>query len=178
MKRFLDESRGIPAQDVITDISPLNNVSAERLGYPTQKPLALLERFIESSSNSGDIVLDPFCGCGTTVDGAEKLRRKWIGIDVTYLAIDLIEKRLTGTYGDSVRNTFTISGIPRNKEAALALFKQNPLDFERWAVAVLNAQPNQKQVGDKGIDGVARFPLGRKDRGFGQILVSVKGGGS
>ncbi len=88
----------------------------------------------------------------------------------------MIEKRLTGTYGDAVRDTFKISGIPRDKEAALALFKQNPLDFERWAVAVLNAQPNQKQVGDKGIDGVARFPLGRKDRGFGQILVSVKGG--
>ncbi|MDX2155614.1 MAG: site-specific DNA-methyltransferase [Hyphomicrobiaceae bacterium] len=88
------ESPGIAAQDVITHITPLNNVAAERLGYPTQKPVALLERIISASSNPGDVVLDPFCGCGTTIHAAEKLGRQWIGIDITHLAISLIERRL------------------------------------------------------------------------------------
>jgi DNA modification methylase len=179
VKRFIEESKGIPAQDVIIDISPLNNVSAERLGYPTQKPVALLERLIESSSNPGDVVLDPFAGCGTSIDAAQKLDRNWIGIDVTYIAVDLIEKRLSHTYGEIVKGTYTVSGIPKDKRAALALFSKSPLEFERWAATLLNAQPNKKQVADKGIDGVARFGLGDpkiKGGGFGKILISVKGG--
>lgn len=179
MVRYLDEQRGRPLGDVWTDISPLNSQAAERLGYPTQKPLALMERIIRLSTDEGDVVLDPFCGCGTTVDAAQKLGRKWVGIDVTYISIDLIIKRLEDRYGDSIDGTFEVAGIPRDKAAALALFSKSPFDFERWAVSLLNAQPNQKQVGDKGIDGVARFPLGNpsaKGGGIGRILVSVKGG--
>lgn len=174
-KRYLDDMPGVALQDVWVDIDPINARAAERLGYPTQKPLALMERIINSSSNPGDIVLDPFCGCGTTVDAAQKLDRQWIGIDITYIAIDLIEKRLLNTYGPEIEGTYAVSGIPHDKGAAYALFKKNPFDFERWAVAMVGAQPNAKQVGDKGIDGVAKFPLGMKNE-VGRILVSVKGG--
>lgn len=161
--------------DVWTDINSINAGAAERLGYPTQKPLALLERIIEASSSPGDVVVDVFCGCGTAVAAAEKLGRRWIGIDVTYIAIDLIEKRLQHTYGDDIKGTYEVLGIPRDRAAALALFSRSPFDFERWAVSLVNGQPNQKQVGDKGIDGVARFPLDARGN-FGQVLISVKGG--
>lgn len=172
---YLDE--GVTPMDVWTDIPAINPMAKERLGYPTQKPIALLERILNASSQPGDIVLDPFCGCGTTVDAAQSLGRRWIGIDITYLAVDLIEKRLLATHGESIAGTYVVGGIPRDKAAALALFSRDPFEFERWAVTMLNAQPNSKQVGDKGIDGVARFPLGDvKIRGLGQILISVKGG--
>jgi DNA modification methylase len=179
LKRYLDEMPGQMVQDVWVDIQPINNRAAERLGYPTQKPVSLLERIILASTNPGALVLDPFCGCGTTIDAAQKLGRRWTGIDVTYLAIDLIEKRLRHTYGESIQDTYTVHGIPRDKAAALALFSHSPFDFERWAVSLINAQPNAKQVKDKGVDGVARFPLGDpniKGGGIGKILVSVKGG--
>jgi site-specific DNA-methyltransferase (adenine-specific) len=172
---YLDE--GVTPMDVWTDIPALNPMAKERLGYPTQKPLALMRRILTASSKPGDVVLDPFCGCGTTVDAAQEMGREWIGIDVTYLAVDLIEKRLTATHGDEIKGTYEVGGIPRDKQAALALFSKNPFEFERWAVTMLNGQPNQKQVGDKGIDGVARFPVGDvKKRGVGEILISVKGG--
>lgn len=174
-KRYLDEMPGVPLQNVWTDVPVINNRSKEKLGYPTQKPLALLERIIQTSSNSGDVVLDPFCGCGTTIDAAQKLGRKWVGVDITYLAIDLIEKRLRATYGDEVRETFEVRGVPREIEAAQRLFKQNAFDFERWAVSLVSGEPNQKQVGDKGIDGVIRFYLNEKKE-TGEALVSVKGG--
>jgi DNA modification methylase len=174
LKRYLDEQKGVVIGDVWTDISPINSRAAERLGYPTQKPLTLLERIIAASSNPGDVVLDPFCGCGTTVDAAQKLGRRWIGIDITYIAVDLIEKRLQHTYGDAIKNEYSVSGIPRDAAAAQALFQKNPFDFERWAVSQVGGQPNEKQVGDKGIDGVARFPIDGKTTG--RILVSVKGG--
>lgn len=172
---YLDE--GVTPMDVWTDIPAINPMAKERLGYPTQKPIALLERILRASSKPGDVVLDPFCGCGTTVDASQTLGREWIGIDITYLAVDLIEKRLLATHGTEIAGTYTVSGIPRDKAAALALFSRDPFEFERWAVTMLDGQPNSKQVGDKGIDGVARFPLGEiKLRGFGQILISVKGG--
>lgn len=175
LKMYLDESDGtMPVQDVITDIRPLNNVAKERLGYPTQKPLALLERIIKATTNEGDLVLDPFCGCGTTVDAAQRLGRQWIGIDITYLAVDVIKWRLQNTYGDQVFDSISVNGIPKDLTGARALFAQSPLDFERWAVSMINAEANEKQVGDKGVDGVARFPLGRAK--IGKILVSVKGG--
>lgn len=174
-KRYLDEQRGRPMGDVWVDIAPLNARAAERLGYPTQKPLALLQRIIESSSNPGDVVLDPFCGCGTTVDAAQKLGRRWVGIDVTYLAVDLIDKRLRATYGDEIAETYRVHGIPHDLDGARALFAANPFDFERWAVSLVDGQPNQKQVGDKGIDGIIRFPTDNKG-GMGRSLVSVKGG--
>jgi len=173
LKRYLDEQRGKPIGDVWTDITPLNSRAAERLGYTTQKPLALLARILAISSKEGDVVLDQFCGCGTTVDAAQRIGRRWIGVDITYIAIDLIEKRLIHTYGPSIKDTHEVSGIPRDLGAAQALFDRNPFDFERWAVSRVGAQPNEKQVGDRGIDGVARFPLGGSD--FARVLVSVKG---
>lgn len=174
LKRYLDEQRGKPLSDVWTDIAPINARAAERLGYPTQKPLALMDRILKLSSNPGDVILDPFCGCGTTVDAAERIGRQWIGIDITYIAIDLIKNRLRHTYGDSILDTFDTNGIPRDLAGARALFARSPFEFERWAVSMVGAEPNQKQVGDKGVDGNSRFPLGKNQ--YGKILVSVKGG--
>jgi DNA modification methylase len=175
LKRYLDEMSGRLVGNVWTDISPINSQAAERLGYPTQKPLALLERIIAASSHPGDVVLDPFCGCGTTVDAAQKLDREWIGIDITYLAIDLIEKRLRDTYGEEIEGTYEILGKPRDLGGAKSLFERNPFDFERWAVSMVDGQPNEKQVGDRGIDGVTRFHTGKPNE-FHRCLVSVKGG--
>jgi site-specific DNA-methyltransferase (adenine-specific) len=166
--------KGKALGDIWDDIDRINPKAAERLGYPTQKPLALLERIIAASSNEGDVILDPFCGCGTAVDAAEQLRRRWIGIDITYLAVDLIRKRMRHTYGDEIEDTYTVHGIPADSEGAAALFAENPFDFERWAVSLIDAQPNEKQVGDKGIDGRVRFHADEKR--IGQALVSVKGG--
>src|SRR6185312_11474850 len=114
LKGYLDEQSGMPLQDMITDISPMHNLSDERLGYPTQKPVALLERIIAASSNEGDLVLDPFCGCGTTVHAAQKLKRRWIGIDITHLAIGLIEFRLQDAFG--IRPN--VIGAPEDLEGA------------------------------------------------------------
>ena len=164
-----DTNDGIDA-----DVRWLSTRDAERLGYPTQKPIALLERIISASSNEGDVVLDPFCGCGTAVDAAQKLRRQWIGIDITYLAVDLIRKRLLHSYGPSMENQYLVSGIPTDVEGAEALFNENPFDFERWAVSLVNGEPNQKQVGDKGIDGRIRFQAAKSAHGM--VIVSVKGG--
>lgn len=167
--------KGGKPYDDVWDIPAIAPTSSERLGYPTQKPLALLERVLAAGSDEGDIILDPFCGCGTAVDAAIRLDRQWVGIDITYIAIDLIEKRLLHTHGDEVVETYEVLGIPRDRASALALFSRSPFDFERWAVSLINAQPNQKQVGDKGVDGVARFPLDARGS-YGRILVSVKGG--
>ncbi|MEU8047791.1 DNA methyltransferase [Micromonospora echinofusca] len=175
LKRYLDEQRGRPLGDVWTDIPPINSRAAERLGYPTQKPLPLLERIIKMSTDDESLVLDPFAGCGTTVDAAQNMGRRWIGIDVTTLAIDLVDARLRHTYGEKIRQTYEILGIPRDLAGAQALFRRSPFEFERWCVMLLDGQPNEKQVGDRGIDGVIRFPIdgkGNSDR----ILVSVKGG--
>lgn len=178
MKRYLDEQRGRPLSDVWTDISPLNSQAAERLGYPTQKPLALLERIIELTTEPGDVVLDPFCGCGTTVDAAQRLGRKWIGIDITYFAVDLIIKRLKDVYKDAqppISSTFDVTGIPKDLDGAQKLFERNHFEFERWAVSLVGARPKAKPGGDKGVDGIARFLLpGKNERG--KIIVSVKGG--
>jgi site-specific DNA-methyltransferase (adenine-specific) len=155
----------------------IKSFSKEKLGYKTQKPVALLERIIAISSSPGDTVLDPFCGCGTTIAAAEKLGRRWIGIDVTYIAIDLIEKRMRHLYED-VR--FETHGVPRDIEGARAFFQENAFDFERWAVSLVNGHPNEKQVGDRGIDGRIRFFRtyggGGDDPEVGTCLVSVKGG--
>ena len=173
-KRYLDEAKGMPTQDVWTDVEAVRSWHTETLNYPTQKPLALLERIVTHSSNEDDVVLDPFCGCGTAIDAAQRLGRRWIGIDLTYLAIDLIENRLRGVYGEKVKELYTVHGVPRAMPGARALFKQNPFDFERWAVSLVDGTPNQKQVGDKGIDGIVRFPI---DRGkIGRSIVSIKGG--
>ena len=128
-KRFLDEQEGVPLQDLWTDIPHLIGASAERLGYPTQKPLALLERIIQASSNPGDVVLDPFCGCGTTVAAAQKLDRQWIGIDITHLAIGLMRQRLRDMFGDGAK--FNVIGEPTTAEDAAALAATDPYQFQR-----------------------------------------------
>lgn len=164
--------------DEVALYSPwIKSFSKEKLGYKTQKPVALLERIIAISSNRGEVVLDPFCGCGTTIAAAQKLDRQWIGIDVTYIAIDLIEKRMRHLYEDSA---FETHGVPRDIEGARAFFTENAFDFERWAVSLVNGHPNEKQVGDKGIDGRIRFFRtyggGGEEPEVGTCLVSVKGG--
>lgn len=174
-KLFLNDQDGPTVGDVWTDIPPLQATSAERLGYPTQKPLALLTRIIESGCPPDGVVLDPFCGCGTTVDAAEMLGRQWVGIDITFLAVDLIEKRLRDRYGERLR-PLEVSGVPTDVAGAAALFAANPLDFERWAVSLVGGQPNDKQVGDSGIDGVVRFRSSPSE--VGRVVVSVKGGQS
>lgn len=171
---YLDE--GALPPDFWTGIQQINWEADERLGYPTQKPERLLERIVLASSDEGDIVLDPFCGCGTTVSVAERLGRRWIGIDVTYYAIDLITKRLRDAHGDDAMENVEVHGIPRDMPGARALFDHSPFDFERWAVSLVNGQPNEKQVGDKGVDGVIRFPLDGTGKNIGRALVSVKGG--
>lgn len=179
IKRYKDELKGLAVGDLWTDIDKINQVAAERLGYPTQKPIALMERILQASSNPGDVVLDPFCGCGTTIDAAIKLDRKWIGMDITYIAVGLIQARLKNTYGDQIAESYRVEGIPRDLPGARALFDQSPFDFERWAVTLADGTPNEKQVGDRGIDGVIRFLNDAKGKATGgRVLVSVKGGKS
>lgn len=175
LKRYLDESTGIAAQDVMTDIQPLNNVAKERLGYPTQKPLALLERIIAASSNEGDVVLDPFCGCGTAIHAAQKLGRTWIGIDVTHLAISLIEKRLKDAFPGI---EFEVHGTPKDLASAVDLAARDKYQFQWWAVSMVEALPfgGKKKGADGGIDGIIYFkPDGKRTE---KALVSVKGGGN
>ncbi len=177
IKRYRDELKGKAVADIWDDIDRINPVGNERLGYPTQKPVALLERIVQASSNPGDVVLDPFCGCGTSIAAATQLDRRWIGIDVTYIAVDLIRKRLVDSYGPSIEASYDVTGIPQDLQAAQALFEQSPFEFERWAVSLVGGTPNEKQVGDKGLDGLIRFHhSGGKGAADGKILVSVKGG--
>jgi DNA modification methylase len=173
---FLDDLPGVPLQSIWDDVISLRGGSEERLGYPTQKPLALLERIISASSNPGDIVLDPFCGCGTAVHAAQKLKRKWIGIDITHLAISLIEKRLKTAFG--ARCKFEVHGTPKDLDAAKDLAARDKYQFQWWAVSLVEAQPFQgkKKGADTGIDGLKFFrDLDRKEPR--KIIVSVKGGG-
>ena len=173
LKRYLEESPGISALDVITDVPPLNNVARERLGYPTQKPLALLERLIAASSNEGDVVLDPFCGCGTAVHAAQKLGRQWIGIDITHLAISLIERRLKDAFPGI---EFEVHGTPQDYEGARDLALRDKYQFQWWALSLIDAQPyaGKKKGADSGIDGVIYFKSDA--RTTERIIVSVKGG--
>jgi site-specific DNA-methyltransferase (adenine-specific) len=173
LKRYLDEMEGGVMGDIWTDISPINSQAQERLGYPTQKPLALLERILEASSNEGDIVLDPFCGCGTTIHAAQKLKRQWVGIDITHLAISLIEKRLKAAFPGI---TFEVHGTPKDLEGAQALAAQNKYQFQWWAVSLVDAVPygGKKKGADSGIDGFIYFkPDGKISE---KAIVSVKGG--
>ncbi|PYO40397.1 MAG: site-specific DNA-methyltransferase [Gemmatimonadetes bacterium] len=173
-KRYLDEMPGVPLQDLWTDIPPIAAQAAERLGYPTQKPEALLERIILGSSNEGDAVLDPFCGCGTTVAAAQKLRRRWTGIDVTYLAIGLIKTRLRDAYGDDAK--YVVIGEPTTVEDAARLAEEEPYQFQAWALGLVGARRAGpiKKGADKGIDGRLYFHDGAdKTR---QIVISVKAG--
>lgn len=173
LKEYLHESLGQPLQDVWTDII-MGPTSGERLGYPTQKPVELLERVLASSSNPGDIVLDPFCGCGTTVHAAEKLGRQWIGIDITHLSISLIEKRLKDAFPEI---KFIVHGTPKDLEGARDLSNRDKYQFQWWAVSLVDAVPfgGKKKGADGGIDGHIYFRSGAKT--IEKAIVSVKGGG-
>jgi len=181
-KRYLDEMPGLPIQDVITDIFPINSQAKERLGYPTQKPLALLERIIEASSNKGDVILDPFCGCGTAVVAAEKLGRKWIGIDVTHLSISLMKYRLKDNFKLEEKKNYKVIGEPESLASARHLAQKDRFQFEWWALSLVKAKPQGgtggkrgKKGADKGIDGVMNFVGGAKGK-MESVLVQVKSG--
>ena len=182
-KRYLDESKGIAIQNMWTDIKPLQSGQKEKLGYPTQKPESLLERIILTSSNEGDTVLDAYCGCGTSVAVAERLNRKWIGMDITYQSISLILKRLEEHFGISTIQNIQINGVPQDFESAEALAgKQDDKtrkEFEKWAVLTYSnnrAAINEKKGGDGGIDGIAYLLDYNKttEHDYKQIIFSVK----
>ena len=168
---YLD--KGVLPNDWWVDIQALNPAAKERLGYPTQKPLALLERIIQASSNEGDVVLDPFCGCGTAVHAAQKLNRQWLGIDITHLAVSLIEKRMKDAFPGIV---FEVEGTPKDLEGAQNLALRDKYQFQWWACSLVGAQPFQgkKKGADGGIDGLIYFnDDGKMPK---KIVVSVKGG--
>jgi site-specific DNA-methyltransferase (adenine-specific) len=173
--------QGVDLQDVWTDIPPIFSQAKERLGFPTQKPVALLERIIKSCSNEGDWILDPFCGCGTAVIAAEKLHRNWVGIDVTWLAINLVKGRLNDMF---VGTQFKIEGEPRDMGAAKELARTSRYQFQWWALSLIGARPvgstpvkprEGKKGADEGIDGWLRFADGAEGH-VEKIVVQVKSG--
>ena len=172
-KSYADELRGMPIQNLWTDIPEINSQAQERLGYPTQKPLALLERMVLASSKEGDTILDPFCGCGTAIHAAQKLRREWTGIDITHLAISLIEKRLKDAFPGT---QYEVHGTPKDLDGARDLAARDKYQFQWWAVSLVNAVPfaGRKKGADSGIDGLIYFkPEGKTTE---KAIVSVKGG--
>ena len=172
-KRYLDEMPGVAPQDLWTDIRP--SQAAERLGYPTQKPVALLERIIQISSNEDATVLDPFCGCGTTIAAAQKLGRSWVGIDITHLAISLIRHRLRDSFGEDHR--LEVIGEPTSLQDAQALAIQDPYQFQWWALGLAGARPAEQRKGaDRGIDGRLYFHDEGRTGKTKQIIFSVKAG--
>ncbi len=185
-KRYLDEMPGVAVSDDWDDIRPINSQAAERLGYPTQKPEALLERIIKASSNEGDTVLDAYCGCGTTVAVAQRLGRRWIGIDITYQSISLILKRLADKYPadwPAIEADILLDGVPRDLASAVALANRKDdktrKEFEKWAVLTYSnnqARINEKKGADAGIDGIAYFLIDKDTNG--KAIFQVKSGGS
>lgn len=172
-KRYLDEQPGVPLQDIWTDIR-LHSGSKERLGYPTQKPEALLERILRASSNEGDTALDPFCGCGTAIAVAQRLKRRWMGIDITHLAVTLIKHRLKDAFGGEA--VYKVIGEPVSLPDAKQLAKEDPYQFQWWAVGLVGARPTEQKKGaDQGIDGRINFhdEKGGKTK---KIILSVKAG--
>lgn len=181
-KVFFEEMEGKPMTDLWNDIPRIGITSSERLGYPTQKPEALMERIINAASNEGDVVLDAFCGCGTTVAVAERLKRRWVGMDITYQSISLVLRRLEHRFGKSVLDSITLSGAPRDMESAIALaHKQDDRlrkEFEKWAVLTYTnnrAIINDKKGADKGVDGTAYFLATKEENA--KIIFQVKSGG-
>jgi len=186
VKRYLDDTEGTPITNVWIDIFPINSQAKERLGYPTQKPLALLERIVATSSNEGDIVLDPFCGCGTAVVAAQKLGRKWIGMDITPIATSLVQKRLFDAFGaknqklvsadDPATVNFIVEGLPTDLAGAKMLYNKDSShkDFEMWAVGLVPAIPQEKKGADGGIDGIAYFQDNPTKPS--KAVIQVKGG--
>ncbi len=182
-KQYLDLLPGSPVTDVWIDIPPINSQAQERLGYPTQKPIALLERIIQGSSNPGVVILDPFCGCGTTIAAAQKLNRHWIGIDITYLAISLQKYRLRDAFNISPGKDYKVLGEPVDLTSARQLAADNRYQFQWWALGLIGAMPLGGEKGDKkgkkgkdlGIDGKINFI--EDDKGIPKtLLVQVKSG--
>jgi site-specific DNA-methyltransferase (adenine-specific) len=177
LKRYLEKMEGGVMGTIWTDIPPINSQARERLGYPTQKPQALLERIIAASSREGDVVLDPFCGCGTAIAGAERLKRRWIGIDITHLAVALIRSRLAEHYGTELC-PYEVEGLPPDLEGARALAQEDRYKFEWWVVGEVGARPahdNKKKGADTGVDGFINF----RDDNSGlakKIVIQVKSG--
>lgn len=187
LKRYLNDFKGVPLQSIWTTIPPLQGGSVERMGYQTQKPEELLEWIVKSSSNEGDWVLDPFCGCGTTIAVAEKLNRKWVGIDITTLAINLVKHRLNAQFEDKFTGEgakIKVDGLPKDLHGAKSLFEKDPFEFQYWVLDILNAMPTRGKSkahmkgADEGIDGV--ITLKDKDERhqpiYKKMIVSVKGG--
>jgi DNA modification methylase len=177
LRTNIEDLPGIAVTDVWADIEPVNAAAAERLGYPTQKPEALLERIIAASSNQGDVVLDPFCGCGTAIAVAQKLNRRWIGIDITHLAISLIKHRLHSAFGDPIGETYEVIGEPVDLAGVRELASQDPYQFQWWALGLVGARPvEQKKGADKGIDGRIFFHDDAESQKTKQVVLSVKAG--
>jgi len=193
MVRYLDERDGMPVQDIWAyqpytegtvhgtdqgidkDVAWMGPTDPERLGYQTQKPEGLLGRIIEASSNEDDVVLDPFCGCGTAISVAQRLGRRWIGIDITHLAISLMRHRLESAFGG--RADYGVIGEPISVDDAAALAEQDPYQFQWWALGLVGARPEEKKKGaDRGIDGRLYFHDGNAQSGTKQIILSVKAG--
>jgi len=179
-KYYADE--GVIPSDVWTDFSHLQQKDPERLGYPTQKPESLMRRIIRASSNEGDVVLDAYCGCGTTIAVAQKLKRQWIGMDITYQSIALVLRRLEKEHGSGVLANIQVDGVPRDMASATALAhkKDDRLrkEFEKWAVLTYTnnrAVISEKKGADAGIDGVAYFMTGKSDNA--KVIFQVKSGG-
>lgn len=182
LKRYLDEQKGLAMPSVWDDIPPINSQAAERLGYPTQKPEALLERLIQASTNPGDTVLDAYCGCGTTIAVAQRLGRAWVGMDITYQSISLILRRLEAQFGKPALESVTLNGIPRDMASAVALANKKDdrvrKEFEKWAVLTYSGNRaiiNEKKGADAGVDGIAYFQTGHEDNA--KIIFQVKSGG-
>jgi site-specific DNA-methyltransferase (adenine-specific) len=194
LKYYADEHPGIKLQNLRDDIGAIGAQAQERLGYPTQKPQALLERIISASTNPGDVVLDPFCGCGTTIHAAQKLDRQWIGIDITYLAINLIKRRLKDAFGEEIE--FEEKGQPTDFGGAKQLAENDKFQFQPWALSLIGARPLREGAGkgaDRGVDGLLYFyeterkdipgrvmeePLPRSEPVHREkIIVQIKGGG-
>lgn len=178
LKQYPEDIPGVALQDVITDIRPIHNLAAERRGYPTQKPLALLERILAASSREGDTVLDPFCGCGTALVAAERMGRKWIGIDVTYLAINEVIYRLNTERVEGKPLEYQLVGSPTDALGAQKLFEQtahqNHKPFEQFCVTLVHGEYREKKGADRGIDGVINLWDARGK--LRRIVIQVKGG--
>lgn len=171
LKRYLNEQKGSIVTNVWTDIPPVQG--NESLGYPTQKPLALLERIIASTTQPGDVVFDPFCGCGTTVYAATKMQRTWIGCDIAILAVKLIREVLAEKYRLVEGTHFEVDGIPVSTEQAEHLFHRDPFQFQHWFVERVGGFPMQRKTADRGIDGRVYFEMKGE---LGEVILSVKGG--
>ncbi len=183
LKRFLNENAGVPVQDVIEDIYPLSSNDAERLGYPTQKPVELLKRLFEASSNEGDVILDAFCGCGTSIAAAQELNRYWIGIYITHLAIALQKYRLLDSFKFVENKDYVVIREPKDLESAKNLANEDRYQFQWWALSLVQAIPMGSSFGnkvgkkgaDRGIDGAINFTEFGKDK-LKKVLIQVKSG--